>query len=78
MHSLCLLLAYDVCCMPYHCLYAPALLEAAATPSQLQPALTWALLLPPTDLPKPTHGLQSCLVQLQLLLLLPEGWPDST
>jgi hypothetical protein len=35
--------------MLYHCLYVPELLEAAVTASQLHPALTWAVLLPPTD-----------------------------
>ena len=71
MQLLWLWLAFDADCMPYHCLYVPELLEAAVTASQLHPALTWALLLPPTELPSPRHGLQCCLVLSQLLLLLP-------
>jgi hypothetical protein len=66
-------LVFDAVCMPYHCLYVPDLLEAAVTPSQLHPALTWALLLPPTELSSPTHVFQGCLVLFHLLLLLP-GW----
>lgn len=44
---------------------------ASCNPNQLHPALTLALPLPATHLPSPTHGLQGCLVLLQLLLLLP-------